>query len=238
MNRLKWLLPIIVILTAGIFSGCVPIYLSTSPNTPMLEEGGDSKVSLKAGSNGVELQGAYAPGDKFYLFGGLMGSEEEQEGELEPSRHGYLELGAGTMWRPIQNIVIEGSGGLGLGSGTGTARIPIGESIVERHAEGLYLKPFVQGNIAFQSRFFDIGLVNRLSLIQFDEIRELGSNPEIISNPTGPVFWEPSMFMQLGWERVKLNLHAGLSGPLIGDPDFEYLFMNISFGVSYQFNTR
>lgn len=238
MNQLKWLLSTIVILTAAFFPGCAPIYLHSSPNTPMLDEQGDAKISLRGGISGGELQGAYAVSDHMYLFGGLMGSEEEREDEIEPSSHRYFELGAGTMWRPVQNLVLEGSGGLGLGSGKGTARITLGESTVYRHSEGGYFKPFLQGNIAFQTRVVDIGFVNRLSLIQFNEIREIGSSPEINSDPSGPVFWEPSVFMQLGWDRIKLSIQAGSTSPLIGEPDFDYIFMNVSFGVSYQFNVR
>lgn len=218
--------------------GCAPIYHQSSPNTPMLSEQGDSKISLRAGLSGVELQGAYAPGDQIYLFGGIMGSEEERDDGLETSSHRYGEFGAGAMWRPVKNLVFEGSGGVGLGSGKGSAHISIGESTIDLHSEGTYLKPFIQGNIAFQTRAFDIGFVNRLSLIQFNEIREVGNNPAVISNPAGPIFWEPSIFLQFGWDRIKLNMNTGLTGPVIGSPDFDYNMMNISFGISYQFKVN
>ena len=236
MAWMKGVLSVLLIGSIGLLSGCAPIYQHSSANTPMLEGQGDSKVSLRAGFSGVELQGAYALSDRFYLYGGLMGSEEEREDELEPSQHRYIELGGGTMWRPVSNVVLEGSGGLGLGSGVGTSRVRFGDSQRDIHSEGGYIKPFLQGNIAFQSRLFDVGFVNRLAIIQYDEIRELGSNPDVILDPSTPLFWEPSVFMQMGWDRIKLNMNAGVSGPIAGEPDFHHSLMNISFGVSYQFN--
>ncbi len=229
---------VITIILISLISGCAPIYHQSSPNTPMFSEQGDAKVSLRAGFSGLELQGAYAPGDQVYIFGGVMGSEDESDNGFETSSHRYAEIGTGTMWRPVQNIIFEGSGGLGFGSGTGTALITIGQSSIDLHSKGRYIKPFIQGNIAFQSRAFDIGIVNRLSLIQFNEIREIGSSPAVITDPTSPIFWEPSLFIQAGWDRIKLNFNTGLTGPVIGDPDFDYNMMNVSFGISYQFNVN
>ncbi len=238
MAWMKGVLSVLLLVSIWVLSGCAPIYQHSSANTPMLEEQGDSKVSLRAGFSGAELQGAYALSDRFFLYGGLMGSQEEREDELEPSKHRYFELGAGTMWRPISNMVLEGSGGLGLGSGVGTSRYRFGDSQRNIHSEGGYIKPFIQGNVAFQSRLLDIGFVNRLAIIQYDEIRELGSNPDVISDPSTPLFWEPSVFMQLGWDRIKLNMNVGASSSIAGEPDFQHSLMNISFGVSYQFNAR
>jgi hypothetical protein len=229
---------IVTIIVFSLLSGCAPIYHQSSPNIPMLSEQGDAKVSLRGGFSGIELQGAYASADRLYFFGGVMGSEDESNDGLETSRHRYAEIGAGTMWRPVQNIIFEGAGGLGFGSGTGTALITIGQSSIDLHSEGRYIKPFLQGNIAFQSRAFDIGIVNRLSLIRFNEIREIGSSPAVISDPTSPIFWEPSLFIQAGWDRIKFNFNTGLTGPVIGKPDFDYNMMNVSFGISYQFNVN
>ncbi len=228
-----------VLIIVWFVSGCAPIYLSSTHNTPMLDNQGDLKISGKVGFNGGEVQAAYAVRDNTHLFGSFISSIDNSDAdeEVDSSQHTYFELGGGRSWRPENWLVIEASGGMGLGSGRGRTIFLVDTSL-ERHAEGSYIKPFMQSNLAIQTRVMDLGFVNRLALINFDEITETGRNPEINTDPSGSIFYEPGVFAQLGWDRLKFNAHMGFSRPLGSQPEFDYNPFMLSFGVSFRFSTR
>ncbi len=225
------LLPLIVWLS----SACAPVYLPSTPNTPMLKSQGSGQAVARLGASGVEVQGAYAVTDNTYLIGGLTASNNPGDDNAISSRHGYFEFGAGKSWRPAGRMVLEGAGGLGIGSGRGNVDYQFEGSTV-RHASGNYFKPFLQGNIAFQTRAADFGFVNRLSLVQFGEITRTEGSTVVIDDSPGYIFWEPSLFLQLGPERLKFNTHIGITSPVSANPNFDYQFLNIGFGVQYRWN--
>lgn len=216
-------------------SACAPVYLPPTPHTPMLEEQGTAQASAQLGTSGVELKGAYALIDNTYLFGGLSASDEARADDAGSSRHRYAEFGAGRNWRPSGPLILEGAAGVGFGSGRGTASYQLGESRV-RYAEGSYIKPFLQGNVALKTSWADFGFVNRLAVIQFGEITRTEGTAAVIDDSPGYLFWEPSLFIQLGPERLRFNTYVGLSSPVTGDPDFDYHFFNVGVGMQYRFN--
>ncbi len=237
-RRVRWL-GLAVLAIVWLLSGCAPIYLPSTPNTPMLESEGDLKLSGKVGINGGEIQAAYALRDNTHLFGSFISSMDNSDAdeEVDSSQHTYFELGGGRSWRPENWLVLEASGGMGVGSGRGRSIFLLDTSF-ERHAEGNYIKPFVQTNLAIQTRVLDFGFVNRLSLINFDEITETGRDPELNTDPSGSLFYEPGIYTQLGWDRLKFNAHLGMSRPLGNTPEFDHNALILSFGVNYRFSVR
>lgn len=204
----------------------------------MVEHEGDVNVTARAGISGMELQGAYGLSEHTYLFGGFMSGSDDREEEFDRSRHTYFEFGSGRHYRPARNLLLEGSGGFGFGSGQGTSTYTIGGSTTEIHGKGRYMKPFLQGNIALQTRVLDIGFANRFSLIRFGEISQSTDGSEVIEDPSTPLFLEPSIYARLGWDRIRFNIHIGGTQPISGDPDFDYNSLNVSLGLSFTFNSR
>jgi len=197
----------------------------------MLTESGEAKAELNLSSSGLEVKAAYVLTDH-YVVSGLISAGVGEGEDDNLSTHRYGEGAVGYATRPARNVIIESFAGVGIGTGKGVTRYRTGESTRTRTAEGTYLKPFIQNNIALQTTVFDIGLVNRLSIIQFGSIR---SEDEINRSPTTPLFYEPTLFVQLGWDRIKLTSQMGFSGPIAGKPDFDWMFIHAGIGINYRF---
>jgi hypothetical protein len=161
------------------------------------------------------------------------GSGEADDEDGDTSDHRYLEAGFGHSYRPVHFLVIENIGGLGFGHGRGQGRTLFTDE--KFWAEGSYLKPFLQNNLALQTNPVDLGLVNRLSVIQFGSIKSMHGGEETIQSPSTPLYWEPTLFVQFGWNRVKFNTQYGYSIPVAGEPDFHWLWFHIGFGMNYRF---
>jgi len=219
-----------------LFASCAPIYMPTSPNTPMLTEKGDVKLVLNSSTSGLEIKGAYAITDNYVVTGLISaGAGDADDDTVDNSIHRYMESGFGHSYRPVHFIVIENIGGAGFGYGKGKGRLTIGESTSTFMAEGAYIKPYLQNNLALQTDAIDLGLVNRLSVIQFGSITSVRSDEETNNSPSTPLFWEPTLFFQFGWDRIKLATQFGYSLPIAGEPEFEWMPLHFGFGVNYRF---
>lgn len=221
-----------LILLVGLSSACAPIYRPVSPNTPMLSGQGETKAEINLASSGVELKSAHAFTDRIAL-GVIVSAGSEFNDNDHTSEHRYLEPSVIGFFRPADILVVETSGGLGVGSGKGE-----GYRLLTDHtftAEGAYFKPFIQNNLALQTKVLDLGIVNRLSVIQFSEIRSTQGDGEIITNPSTPVFWEPSVFLQVGWDRFRLNTQIGVSNAIAGEPDFDWQGVFAGVGMGFHF---
>lgn len=232
--RYNILLPfaVIIVILAG---GCAPIYMPTSPNTPMLKESGETKVEMNATSSGFEFKGAHAVNVRMAIAAMVSGASDPDEAGDESSFHRYAEASFINYLRPGSMLVIENSGGLGVGGGKGHGQKLFTDGTFI--AEGMYFKPFLQNNLALQTRVVDIGLVNRLSVIRFTEIRSTLGDAEPITDPSTPLFWEPAIITQLGWDRFRINAHVGISTPLTGEPDFDWQGMLLGVGLGYRFGS-
>ncbi len=223
---------IVLIALLGIFMmSCAPVYMPGTPNTPMLKEEGEVSMQANLATTGLELKGGYAITDQWGITA-MVAAGREVEEDGQDSYHRYLESSALHTYRPGGILVIENSAGVGLGGGKGSSeRIVSGEAF---QVEGGYFKPFFQNNLALQTQAIDIALVNRIAIIQFDELRTTGENQDaVLNSPSTPVFWEPTVVTQIGWDRFRLNAQLGLSTPLAGEPDFDWIgiYGGIGFGL-------
>lgn len=234
--RNEWFRILFLLAVCLLSASCAPIYMPTSPQTPMLQEKGDLKAEINSSTSGLELKAAYAVSDIYVVTAMISaGSGDAEDDEIDNSYHRYLEAGFGHSYRPVHYFVIENIGGLAMGQGRGEGRLTIGESTTHFMAEGAYVKPYLQNNLAIQTDPFDFGLVNRISIIQFGNIRNIRDDEETITDPSTPLFWEPTLFGQIGWNRVKVAARFGYSLPIAGEPDFQWLWFHFGFGMNYRF---
>ena len=232
----SWFGFLFVIAGTFLLASCAPIYMPTSPNTPMLTEKGDVKLELNSSTSGLEIKGSFALTDNYVVTGLISaGSGDADDDTVDNSIHRYMEAGFGHSYRPAHYLVIETIAGSGLGYGKGEGRITIGESTSTFMAEGTYIKPFLQNNIALQTDAIDFGFVNRLSVIQFGSIKRVWGDEEMNNSPSTPLFWEPTLFFQFGWDRIKLAIQYGYSMPIAGEPEFEWMPLHFGFGINYRF---
>ena len=148
----------ILFLLGGILlalSSCAPVYIPTVHNVPVLKEKGASQIQAWVGSSGIDIQGAQMTGER----SAAMGSNNNW--------HAYVEGGYGMIHTKTPGLTLSAFGGLALGAARGTGTFTVNGTAYERTGEGTVLKPFIQGNLGFQSDYFNIGISTRLAYLQF-----------------------------------------------------------------------
>jgi hypothetical protein len=225
-----------------IFSGCATVYVPNAAHTPLMEEQGEVHVSAHFGINGGDLQLGYALTDQFGMIGSISARESTNQDGEKTGEHTFGE--AGVVWFPgIHNrFKNEFLAGIGLGNAMGESSFSFmnNEGVYEkRAARGDFTRFFVQSNTALTSSVVTTGFATRLAYVNFYNY-ELTGSLQTIGNKTSALFFEPALFVKLGFRNVKFESQVGFSRPL-GDPTriaFDYEFMRASFGVHIYLNTR
>lgn len=167
------------------------------------------------GINGLDLQAAYAPTNGL----GLLGSFSTQ-GSTNNNSHTYGELGAGWFLAHSGALVLGAYGGLGIGAAHGESAWYINGNKYEASADGRYLRPFAQGNIGLHTQVVDAGLVLRFANVAmtYEDDNTIPQLPEQASH----AFFEPVVYLGVGYDPIKVSLQAGFSTPLGNRLDFAY----------------
>lgn len=245
MNKLKCsttkypycLIMVLLLVTAG----CAPVYTPSARHTHLLDEKGEASAAVYTGTNGVDIQGAYAFSDHWGMLGAAsFGKQEDDDGnknslDSDYHKHAYGELGA-TYFTKIGKIGrFEGLAGFGLGSGESVNNYKVLSS-QELKATGSYNKAFLQGNIGLETGIVETGLALRLSQVSFSDFEVSGTSYD--NGLSSGTFVEPAAFARLGWELVKLELQLGFNAPLQDDLRYDYDGISASLGLQFNFNTK
>lgn len=189
----------------------------------MMAEKGEIHLAASGGAHGFGLQAGYAVTDRIGIVGGVSGREtENSDGEITET-HEYAEIGInyfGFEAGPTKGEITAGFGG---GSG-------------ERgDSRGDYIKPYLQFNTAVTSRMFDTGVSLRTAYVSFTELEVSNDRPGKSS-----VFFEPAVFVRMGYRNVKLESQLGLAYPLSDSGEFAFGYepVRMSLGLKFHFNTR
>jgi len=224
----------VAILVLG--SSCAPVYVPNARQTNMMSEKGELHASAQAGTNGGDLQLAYAVSDKFGLFGSGSFKSDKTSGNSDSDfhEHRYGELGA-IYYRPFGNIGrFEALAGLGFGEAEAVDQYEIfGPQQVR--ATGRYNKFFTQANIGLETDPFETGLALRMGQVTFNEFET--SNNSLQETESG-TFFEPAVFARLGWQNFKLESQLGIAGLLQDEVAFDYESLFFSVGLHLQLDTH
>lgn len=211
---------------------CAPIYIPSAPNVPQLEQKGDWQASAYMGTNGIDLQGSYAISDNKAVMGTLSGPIAAQSND---SRHIYLEGAYGIFNRTPSRLRMSAFAGLGWGLASGEANYTVNGTPYNHASQGIYWKPFLQGNIGLHTDVLDIGLSTRSALVAFQFAEYDGQQVE---EPLASLMIEPNIYMALGWKVCKISLYGGLSLPMQGGIAFEYNPFMLGMGLQFNFPNR
>ncbi len=218
----------ILFLLGGILlalSSCAPVYIPTVHNVPVLKEKGASQIQAWVGSSGIDIQGAQMTGERSAAMGSISFSSGSNN-----NWHAYVEGGYGMIHTKTPGLTLSAFGGLALGAARGTGTFTVNGTAYERTGEGTVLKPFIQGNLGFQSDYFNIGISTRLAYLQFLSL----SFDNQKEDPPAYFFTEPVAYLHLGGPRLKAMVDLGLSFPL-GNPDHVVDYVPFMFGVGLQY---
>jgi hypothetical protein len=183
----------------------------SGPNVPLFREKGEKMVNANfiagEGATGMEVKGAVATSDHFYL-GGNLTAVSFGEGTM-----GYMaEVGLGGFGRVGKYGIFDMSGGIGLGSAIGDRQ----------------LKVYLQPAIGFRREKIEFATGVKATYLNSEGASFEG---EVIMNS---LILEPFMLGRFGGEKTKFQV--GLNYPtLIASSDgFAIPVMNITLGAIFR----
>lgn len=212
-------------------SGCASVYIPSAQHTHLMDKKGELHIAGHGGTNGGDIQGAYAVSDRMGVIAAAsFGSSDE--GDFH--EHSFVEGGA-TYFRPLGKIGrYEVLAGLGVGSAEALTQYDF-FGPQEIKATGDYTKVFLQNNFGLETGALETGLALRLGQVVFTEFETSSSRYDESENGT---FFEPAIFARLGWKNIKLESQVGISKPLQESVAFDYRLINVSLGLHFWFDTN
>lgn len=227
-NRLFFGIILCLLLAA---SACTTIYVPTAKHTHFLEEKGELDIAIYSGTNGVDVQGAYAITNELGVVAAI--SVADREGSADPEhRHFVVEAGADYFKKIGKFGRFEGLVGLGIGTAEAEDIYDFfGPLIVS--AKGTYSNIFLQTNLDLETKIADIGIALRMNQIMFSKFK---TSNVIYNEMEAGTFFEPSVFVRLGWNRLKVEYQMGYSAPLQNNVGFLYEPFTFSLGIRYNFD--
>lgn len=229
-DRILWAMTGIVFM---LISACAPVYVPSSQQTHLMNKKGELHLATHGGTNGVDLQGAYAVSDHIGVIGAVSYGSEGEEGGSDYHKHKYGEFGI-SYFKPLGGIGrYEAMAGMGFGA-TEVVDHYVFLGPDEIKAKGEYNKIFIQNNIGLETGILETGLAFRLGHVTFNRFETTGT---IHDKPVRGTFFEPAFFARLGWKNVKIESQVGYSRPFQENVDFTYKALMLTLGVHLQFNT-
>jgi len=237
-RRLAVVFSLPLILVVLLIQACSPIYVANSYQTPLLDEKGELNGNIQVGSNGSDIQGAYAISDHLGVAAAASYAKMEavQGGTVNEDyhKHTYGEA-ALTYFKPFGIGRFELLGGLGLGSASAVDNFDFTGSNSEERTDGNYNKVFAQTNIGLETGIIETGLSLRLAQVTFTEFE---TDNQFYDGSEGGTFFEPAVFARLGWKNVKLEAQYGVIAKLQDDLYYPYQPFHLSVGLNVNLKTR
>ncbi|WP_445666444.1 hypothetical protein [Fodinibius sp. AD559] len=226
---------ILLLLISVALSSCAPVYVPNARQTNLMEKQGEFHGAAHAGTNGGDIQLAYAMFDHVGIFGSTSFKTDEETGDTDQDyhKHRYGEFGA-IYFHPIGNIGrFEALGGFGLGRAEAVDQYDVfGPN--EVRAEGSYHKAFAQTNIGLETSAFETGVALRLAQITFSEFETSSMS---LGEAESGTFFEPAAFARLGWKNVKIESQLGVATLLQDEVAFDYESLFFSIGLHFQIDS-
>ena len=192
---------------------CRTVYTPNALNVPLLQEQGEIKLMVSANN----YQAAYAVTDKIGIIANGRVATSANSSTINGAADNFdakntvFEGGIGYYGRTGRNLTYEVYGGGGISQvgfhGTGTS--------VGKNYDVSGLKFFIQPNIGFTSRGFDIALSTRVSGLQFSTATGDYTASDLKSNDldglakSTHLFLEPAITLRGGYKYVKLQAQIG-----------------------------
>jgi hypothetical protein len=216
-TTMKKILSISICLGIVLFFGScsTQMYVSNAVNTPLIKEKGEVHAMISQN----DLQAAVGLNRNI----AIMANGFYRDYTTDTYQHGGMlgELGLGYYKGLTKNWVAETYVGLGAGRVYKQEQFTDANDVIYTgsfKASGTRL--FIQPDLGYHSRFFDIAVASRFSFVKYTRFSsenypasELKENYLDGNNLTGPLFMfaEPALTMRLGYKYVKLQAQWGLT---------------------------
>lgn len=189
---------------------CKPVYIPNVLNMPYMSEQGQVNVGLYTGTNGFDLQGAYAITDNIAVManGSYADRDASDTSFVNDHKHKFGELGAG-YFLPFGAGRFELYGG--AGGGTSESYDNFFSPSKEVMAKATYSRYFFQTNIGASAKNIEGGLGLRFSFLNFSKI--VSDNQEY-TDGLSRAYMEPVLNLKIGGEQLKVATQIGFCAPL------------------------
>jgi hypothetical protein len=221
------------------------MYVSNAVNAPLLREKGEVKLNVTQN----DLQAAVAVSDHVAIMANGFYRNYKNDNYKHNGFQGELGMG---YFKPLEsnnNLIFEAYGGIGLGKvfKQQEFRNPENGNLYLGSFEANGGKLFVQPSFGFATRFFDIALTPKFSLVKYtsfssdaypeNELR----NDYLYDNEitrSAYLFAEPAITIRGGYKFIKLQAQYGLTlnmgNRIKHDPDFASL--GLVFDIAQWYN--
>ncbi|MBA3971314.1 MAG: hypothetical protein H0X46_04100 [Bacteroidetes bacterium] len=191
------------------------LYVPNTVNVPLLKEKGEIKLNIDQNN----LQAAVAVSEHVGVM--VNGFYRDHIGSNSYQHKGALgEIGVG-YFKPLDDdpFVLEAFVGAGVGNVSKSEVLTNGNESRTATFDARATKVFIQPELGYTSRFFDLALSPRFSMIKFSDFNssnytegELANDyldkGRLTSNPY--LFAEPAVTMRIGYKWLKLQAQYGM----------------------------
>jgi hypothetical protein len=198
---------------------CVPAYLPSVVNAPLLSEQHDVVIAGYSSTSGFDPQLAYAVTEEIGLM--VNGSFRTTSSKLvtDPTyyKRYYGEIGGGYY------SVIGEFGRFEIFGGAGGGKVNGGftNTIFAPHTDVFYAKGFLQPSIGFVSSVIEVAFTPRFALVTMSQDALRSTAP----------FFEPALTFKTGYRHWKGVMQLGLSYPFVNQPEFDYQPFMFALGI-------
>lgn len=182
---------------------------------PLLSQDGEVQVGGSIGSNGYNVQTAWAPVEHLaFMANGATYTQDFDSAFVPQFRHSYGELALGGWTRLDKFMRLEAFAGMGWGV---TGNFP---------RRDIYRRYFFQPNFGWSGRFVDAGFTPKLSIVRHKEVQDA---PTVEHMAVSSAFLEPTFMFRAGWHEVKFQVTGSYTIPM-GSSNFSYQNWTVGFG--------
>lgn len=234
MNRLTktYLFPCLVLAFFGLtlfFSSCSPDYRPNVVNTPLMRNKGDVRAGIYTGTNGTDLQGAYAITPHLAAmfnatwFNGKSGSSSINGNTTNYfNRHVFAEIAPG-YYTPLGSM-----GSFEVYSGLGRGISDNWNDNDPAKVRSNYNRFFIQPGIGITTDVVDVSLATRATIVGVKAVADPSATRDVSS------LIEPAVTVRAGYKYIKLSVQTGLTLP-ITPVEFDVNPFMINFGVHFSY---
>ena len=241
---------LLILVTAAVLSSCEqPLYIPNTMNVPVLTKKGDIDASLSTGSNGNDLQAAYAITDEIGVMVNTSYANHQDTGSSNFNKHAFVELGLGyTFFLNKESYEIGDAKiiapmfvGYGMGSASGYYSWAFGSSDFSYYTEGKYSRIFFQPAIGMSHKSIDIFFSLRMTYVNFSTVDyqdNLGGWTTLLVDKDYNLYYEPTLTWRVGGEKLKFMNQVGVSAGQFPTTETSFRNRPVVFIVGLQLNTN
>jgi hypothetical protein len=209
--RIDAKLAYLLFITFIIFLGaCKPLYRPNTVNVPMLKEKNDVTFGTYLGTNGADVQAAYAITNNIGVMANasIINSYNATNGTQR--EHRFAEGGIG-YFKPINKEAVFD---IYAGAGNGYA-YNSGNFIFNYYSFNRvnYNRFFIQPSVALVSNYFDLAASARFTYVDFYDYRSGNTSTTQNMERVSSIFMEPAITLRGGYKNVKMFGQLGFAIP-------------------------